>query len=58
VYDASWSLFFQLLGYKALSAGSQVVKVNPNHTSQICSVCSFPVAKDLGSPSDFVKPVG
>ncbi|MEM0075108.1 MAG: zinc ribbon domain-containing protein, partial [Conexivisphaerales archaeon] len=32
--DASWGEFFQLLEYKAESAGVRVVKVNPRGTSE------------------------
>jgi len=47
VNDASWSSFFQMLDYKAENAGKELVKVNPNGTSQICSRCGETVKKDL-----------
>jgi putative transposase len=34
ILDASWGKFFQLLSYKAESAGKVVVKVNPRGTSE------------------------
>jgi putative transposase len=37
--DASWSLFFTLLFFKAANAGRTAVKVNPAYTSQTCSNC-------------------
>jgi putative transposase len=39
ISDASWSLFFLLLFFKAANAGRTAVKVNPAYTSQTCSSC-------------------
>lgn len=39
ILDAGWSTFVALCEYKAASAGTQVVKVDPYKTSQICSAC-------------------
>ena len=36
---ASWNRFFQLLSYKAESAGMKVVEVDPRNTSKTCSNC-------------------
>ncbi|MBL7160826.1 MAG: transposase [Candidatus Aenigmarchaeota archaeon] len=47
INDASWGNFVQILGYKAESAGGQVVKVNPRGTSQTCSQCGNNVPKTL-----------
>ena len=47
IYDASWSDFFNILTYKAESAGHQVVKVPPRYTSQKCSGCGELVPKSL-----------
>lgn len=47
INDASWSSFIQMLGYKAWSAGGQVVEVNPRGTSQLCSSCGKDVPKPL-----------
>lgn len=47
ISDVSWSRFIQFLEYKAENAGVQVVKVNPKHTSQICSSCGNIVRKPL-----------
>jgi len=44
---AGWGYFLQKLAYKAEQAGLQLVKVNPNGTSQICSNCGFVVQKLL-----------
>lgn len=47
ISDASWNRFIQMLCYKAECAGSKVVCVNPNGTSQICSNCGIDVPKTL-----------
>jgi putative transposase len=41
ISDASWSLFFTLLFFKAESAGRRIVKVNPAYTSQQCHRCGY-----------------
>ena len=46
-HDAGLGEFQQLLGYKAEEAGSQVVTVNPQNTSQVCSACRQVVLKSL-----------
>jgi len=46
-HDASLGTFRQMLDYKAVEAGSQVVGVNPRNTSQACSGCGVIVAKGL-----------
>lgn len=45
--DASWGKLMQMTDYKAAEAGSLVVYVNPNGTSQICSRCGEIVQKSL-----------
>ncbi len=47
IHDASWRSFFGMLDYKAENAGRQLIKVNPNYTSQDCSACGKRVKKDL-----------
>jgi putative transposase len=39
ILDAAWGEFARQLGYKAESAGCQLVRVNPCGTSQECSAC-------------------
>jgi len=39
VSDAGWGSFLAKLAYKAEYAGGQLVRVNPNGTSQVCSRC-------------------
>ena len=46
-HDAGLGEFQSLLAYKAESAGTQVVTVNPAYTSQTCSDCGVIVPKDL-----------
>jgi len=48
---ASWNRFFQLLSYKAESAGLGVAEVDPKNTSKTCSVCgniqTMPLSKRI-----------
>ena len=37
--DASWNTFAQMLSYKAVECGGQLIKVNPRGTSKTCSGC-------------------
>ena len=39
IIEQQWRAFFDMLTYKAESAGGWVRKVNPRHTSQRCSGC-------------------
>jgi putative transposase len=39
ITDASWNQFMQLLTYKAVKCGGQIVEVNPRNTSKMCSKC-------------------
>ncbi len=39
IEDASWNKILQYTTYKAESAGTLVIQVNPMHTSQECSGC-------------------
>jgi len=47
IHDASWGRFFSYLSYKAESAGTRLIKVNPKNTSQMCSNCRSIVKKNL-----------
>lgn len=47
VNDAAWSLFINMLEYKAVNAGSLVIRVDPRRTSQTCPECSNIVKKEL-----------
>jgi putative transposase len=46
-HDAALGLFRQLIDYKAENAGSRVVAVNADNTSQVCSCCGALVSKEL-----------
>ncbi len=46
-HDVSLGIFYELLAYKAMEAGCQIVAVNPAHTSQECSACGRHVEKKL-----------
>lgn len=39
IAEQQWNRLVRMLSYKAESAGGQLVKVNPRHTSQDCSAC-------------------
>ena len=39
VHDVAWSTFLHMLAYKAENAGRQLVKVDPQYTSQECPNC-------------------
>ena len=47
IMDASWGIFFRYLFYKAVEADRIIVKVKPQGTSQICSICGEIVPKTL-----------
>lgn len=47
VNDAGWGGFLQILSDKAESAGRQVVKVDPRHTSKTCPMCGTVAPKTL-----------
>jgi putative transposase len=47
ISDAGWSAFLAVLSFKAVSAGREVIAVDPAYTSQTCSGCGAMVAKGL-----------
>jgi len=47
IHSASWGRFYSYLSYKAESAGTELVKVDPRDTTQMCSNCGSIVKKDL-----------
>jgi len=47
ISDAAWRMLVTITSYKAESAGSIVVLVDPRNTSQLCSRCGLKVTKLL-----------
>jgi putative transposase len=47
ILDAGWHQFITFCEYKAVDAGTRVVRVDPKYTSQICSSCGAVVKKKL-----------
>ncbi|KAF5067496.1 MAG: transposase [Methanoculleus marisnigri] len=47
IHDASWGRFYSYLAYKAESAGTNLINVDPRNTSQMCSNCGSIVKKTL-----------
>ena len=41
ILDQGWGEFFRQLGYKLNWLGGQLIRVNPQFTSQTCSNCRF-----------------
>ena len=47
IHDVAWNMLVTLTSYKAVSAGSMVVLVDPRNTSKMCSRCGILVEKSL-----------
>jgi putative transposase len=47
IHDAGWSMFADMLSYKAEGAGCEVVFVDPKNTTKECSRCGFLSKKEL-----------
>lgn len=47
VHDASWTIFFNLLSYKAEEAGRELIEVDSRYTSQDCPNCGHRKKKAL-----------
>jgi len=39
IIDASWLSFIQMLSYKAVACGGELIKIDPRNTSRKCSNC-------------------
>lgn len=53
IQDAGWGLFLDMVRYKAVDAGVELVKVNPRHTSQTCYECRHVAAGNRVSQAEF-----
>lgn len=58
IQDVAWSSFRRVLSEKAVSAGRQVVEVNPAYTSQDCSGCGYRAKKKLSERWHFCPMCG
>ncbi|WP_292364478.1 MULTISPECIES: RNA-guided endonuclease InsQ/TnpB family protein [unclassified Methanoculleus] len=47
IHDVSWERFYSYLSYKAESAGTNFIRVDPRNTTQMCANCGSIVEKDL-----------
>ncbi len=47
IHSVAWGRFYSYLSYKAESAGTKLIKVNPRNTTQMCSNCGQIVKKTL-----------
>ncbi len=47
IEDVAWKMLVNITSYKAASAGSMVVLVDPRNTSRMCSRCGILVEKSL-----------
>lgn len=54
ILSNSWGLLFQYLNYKCSWYNKVFLKVNPKHTSQICSKCGYKHKQNRKSQSEFV----
>ena len=54
IHDVGWGQFFSLLAVKAVSAGRQVIRVDPKYTSQACNKCGHTCRENRVSQSRFV----
>lgn len=54
ISDASWGMFIERLSVAAAEAKRQVIKVNPQYTSQTCSHCGYVDKENRKSQSEFV----
>ena len=54
ILSQGWYSFIQMLNYKCDWYGKTLIKVNPKHTSQICSKCGYKHKWNRKSQSEFV----
>ena len=54
ITQQSWGMFFELLDYKLRDNGGELIKVNPQYTSQTCNKCGHISKENRQSQSKFV----
>ena len=54
ITQQSWGMFFELLEYKLKENGGELIKVNPQYTSQTCNCCGHISKENRQSQSKFV----
>ena len=54
ITQQSWGLFFELLEYKLIEKGGQLIKVDPKYTSQTCNECGHISKENRKSQDKFV----
>ncbi len=54
ITQQSWGLFFELLEYKLVERGGQLIKVDPKYTSQTCNECGHISKENRKSQDKFV----
>ena len=54
ILQQSWGKFFELLEYKLKRKGGELIKVNPQYTSQKCSKCGYISKENRQSQSKFI----
>jgi putative transposase len=58
ILDNGWSIFINMLKYKAVMAGRQLILVDPKHTSQTCSKCGSIKKLELSERSYYCESCG
>jgi len=54
ITQQSWGMFFEMLEYKLKENGGELIKVNPQYTSQTCNKCGHISKENRQSQSKFV----
>ena len=54
ILNQSWSMFYDMLEYKALLNGGKILKVNPAKTSQECPLCHYTHKDNRKTQNEFI----
>ena len=54
IMQQSWGRFFQFLEYKLKRNGGEMIKVNPQYTSQTCSSCGHISKENRKTQAKFI----